>query len=107
MNVTSCKKTNNLKDLLIPQPQITKLAEYFKLLSSPIRIELILLLQEGELCVCELLPHFTYTQAAISKHLKSLVNGNILQYRQEGTKNIYSIKNSSIFEVIENMSSLL
>ncbi len=105
--MTSCKKPKELKNLLISLPQIANLANFFKILSSPIRLELVLLLQEGEQCVCELLPHFTYTQAAISKHLKSLVNGNILQYRQEGTKNIYSIKNSSIFQVIENMSSLL
>ncbi|WP_371803854.1 ArsR/SmtB family transcription factor [Candidatus Lokiarchaeum ossiferum] len=101
--MTACKNPHKLEMNILPRPQIKVLAEFCKTLSSPIRIELILLLHEGELCVCDLLPHFSYTQAAISKHLKSLVDGKILQYRQEGKKNMYSIRNPEIFQIIENI----
>lgn len=101
--MTACKKPHSLVNNILPHPKIKLLSEFCKLLSSPIRIELILLLQEGEVCVCDLLPHFSFTQAAISKHLKSLVDGKILQYRQEGKKNMYSIRNPDIFQVIENI----
>ncbi|MHA1674128.1 MAG: ArsR/SmtB family transcription factor [Promethearchaeota archaeon] len=81
--------------------QYADLANLFKVLSHPIRIQIIEFLFEGPKCVCELTPRFNFSQPAISKHLKILVDSNILQQRKEGTKNIYKIATPEILNIIQ------
>ena len=65
------------------EPEI--LASLFKALSEPIRIRiLVLLLQKGELCVCDLVEILALSQSVISRHLAYLRNNNIVIARREG-----------------------
>ncbi|TVQ42934.1 MAG: ArsR family transcriptional regulator [Gloeocapsa sp. DLM2.Bin57] len=75
------------------------LASYFQALSDPLRLSIIDLLKERELCVCELQEVLDISQSKLSFHLKILKEANILQSRQQGRWVYYSI-NSEGFQIL-------
>jgi ArsR family transcriptional regulator len=65
---------------------------FLKLLSDPTRLRsLMLLLQEGELCVCELTYALDEIQPKISRHLAALRDAGIVIDRREGQWIYYRI----------------
>ena len=49
-----------------------ELATFLKVLSDPSRLEILDLLSCGELCACDLLEHFQFSQPTLSYHMKAL-----------------------------------
>ncbi len=84
----------------IPPVLLEKVATRFKLLSEPLRLQLInLLMSRGELCVTDLVELTGQTQANISKHLNLLAREGILERRKEGLKVFYRIADPSIQQI--------
>ena len=63
----------------------------FQALSDPLRLQILELLQEQELCVCELRDRVAVAQSKLSFHLKILREANLARSRQEGRWVYYSI----------------
>ncbi len=85
---------------IIPPVLLEKVATRFKLLSEPIRLQLLnLLMSKGELCVTELVELTQQTQANVSKHLNLLAREGILERRKEGLKVYYRIADPSIQQI--------
>jgi DNA-binding transcriptional ArsR family regulator len=79
----------------------------FHALSDPIRLEIVTYLQDGERCVCEIVPHLNLIQPLISRHLKILKDAGIVRCRKVGTKRLYSIVDPRIFTVVDALTSEL
>ena len=95
----SCQKESSRT--LSHNPEfITLQADFFKVLADPVRLQIIELLTQGPLCVCEIEPFFEKSQAAVSKHLKALLNAGIITLTPEGTKNIYSLRIPKVLDVL-------
>jgi ArsR family transcriptional regulator len=62
------------------------LAQLFKALSHPVRLQImdILSRQDGQVCVCEIEAHFSLTQPTISHHLKLLREAGLVTFDQRG-----------------------
>ena len=61
------------------------LAALFKTLSEPVRLRIVyLLLEEGELCVCNLVETLELSQSVVSRHLAYLRNNGLVANRREG-----------------------
>nr|WP_216351422.1 metalloregulator ArsR/SmtB family transcription factor [Leptolyngbya sp. 'hensonii'] len=56
----------------------------FHALSDPLRLQVLELLRDRELCVCDLCEALTVTQSKLSFHLKTLKAAQLVQSRQEG-----------------------
>ena len=56
----------------------------FHALSDPLRVQVIELLREKELCVCDLCEIIQVSQSKLSFHLKTLREAGLVQSRQEG-----------------------
>jgi len=68
------------------------LANLFKAFSEPIRLRiLVLLLDKGELCVCDLVDTLALSQSVISRHLAYLRNNDIVTARREGVWMYYQL----------------
>jgi len=84
------------------------LADRFKALGDPIRLEIVKLLLGKELCVCDILDSFKVSQPTISHHLKVLKYAGLVSDNREG-KWIYYSLNPEAFALIkdftENMSA--
>jgi ArsR family transcriptional regulator len=72
----------------------------FHALSEPLRVRVIDLLREQELCVCDLCETLNVTQSKLSFHLKTLKEAQLVQSRQEGRWIYYSL-NLPQFAVLE------
>jgi ArsR family transcriptional regulator len=63
----------------------------FHALSDPLRLRILTLLQEQELCVCDLCDRLEVTQSKLSFHLKTLKEAGLVRARQQGRWIYYSL----------------
>jgi len=69
-----------------------KLVQMFKALSDETRLRIMnLIIETGELCVCDLQRILGLTQTKVSRHLAYLKHSGILQDRRKGGWMLYSI----------------
>ena len=68
-----------------------ELSLQLKVLSDPSRLEILDLLSCGELCACDLLEHFQFSQPTLSHHMKILVDNELVTTRKDGTKRMYQL----------------
>ena len=78
----------------------TNILSGFHALSEPLRISVLELLREQELCVCDLCDALEVSQSKLSFHLKTLKEAGLVNSRQEGRWIYYSL-NLSQFLILE------
>ncbi|MGB3691381.1 MAG: metalloregulator ArsR/SmtB family transcription factor [Spirulinaceae cyanobacterium] len=83
----------------VSQEVVQQIAEYFSVLSEPMRLRILNLLRDGERCVQDLVEATQTSQANVSKHLKVMLQAGILSRRSEGTSAYYSVEDPLIFEL--------
>ncbi|GAB1543181.1 metalloregulator ArsR/SmtB family transcription factor [Scytonema sp. NUACC21] len=76
----------------------------FHALSDPLRVSVVELLRDKELCVCDLCDVLGVTQSKLSFHLKTLREASLVRSRQEGRWIYYSL-NLPQFVVLEQYLS--
>jgi len=77
--------------------ELNDFANLFKSLSEPVRLRILyLLLERGELCVCDIVNSLELSQSVVSRHLAYLRNSGLVNTRREGVW-IY-------YQLIENCS---
>jgi len=77
--------------------ELNDFANLFKSLSEPVRLRILyLLLERGELCVCDIVNSLELSQSVVSRHLAYLRNSGMVNTRREGVW-IY-------YQLIENCS---
>jgi len=97
-----------MKQALPVQPEVVQqVAEYFSLLSEPMRLRLLHLLRDEEKCVQELVDATHTSQANVSKHLKVMWQAGILSRRSEGTSAYYRVEDQMIFELCNRVCDRL
>lgn len=75
------------------------IAAGFHALSDPLRIQVLELLRQQELCVCELCEKLGVSQSKLSFHLKTLKEMNLIRGRQEGRWIYYSLHLPQLVEL--------
>lgn len=55
-----------------------------KALSDPGRVAIVMMLQQREMCACEIIPRLGLAQPTVSRHLKILVDAGLILGRKEG-----------------------
>lgn len=82
-------------------------AARFKVLSDPMRLRILQVLENGETSVSALAEAVESTQPNVSKHLKILQEAGLLSRRQEGNTVYYSISDPTVFELCDVVCSSL
>lgn len=75
------------------------IAMVFKALSDPLRLQVIELLREQEMCVCDLCDRTQVSQSKLSFHLKTLKDARILTSRQQGRWIYYRLNLAQLVQV--------
>ncbi|MBF2214507.1 ArsR/SmtB family transcription factor [Staphylococcus epidermidis] len=83
-----------------------ELSILLKVLSDPSRLEILDLLSCGELCACDLLEHFQFSQPTLSHHMKFLVDSELVTSRKNGNKLIYQLNHANLDEIIQNLKTI-
>ena len=60
-----------------------------KVIAHPSRLEILDLLSCGDLCACDLLKYFQFSQLTLRHHMKLLINHKIRSANKMGNKQIY------------------
>lgn len=79
--------------------ELKRIAELYKALGDETRLNIVQMLSEQEMCVCEVLDRLEMSQPAVSHHLKILKQAGIVKDSREGKWVYYSL-NSSVFDNI-------
>ena len=66
-------------------------AEVFKAMGHPLRLGIIEFLQQGEMCVCDIVAHVGTEVSNVSKHLSILKKAGLLADRRDGLKIMYRL----------------
>lgn len=91
----------------VPQEVVQQVAEYFSILSEPMRLKILNVLRDGEKCVQDLVVATSSSQANVSKHLKVMTQAGILNRRSEGTLAYYSVQDDLIFDLCNQVCDRL
>lgn len=83
------------------------IANRFKLLSEPVRLQILHALRAGPMSVNELTNAVKTSQPNVSKHLKMLQSAGVLRREQEGNTVFYAIADESIFTLCETVCDSL
>jgi len=78
-----------------------------KALSDPSRVWVLKLLQEGELCVCEIQKVLELVQSTISKHMKLLEDAGLVNRKRQRTWILYSLADTSESQYAQTMLEAL
>ncbi len=78
------------------QTQLVQVAEFFKAFADPTRLRIINALLIAEMCVCDIAALLNMTQPAISYHLKTLRQTQLIKYRRDGKIVYYSLNDEHI-----------
>lgn len=79
------------------------IADRFKALGEPARLQLLHCLQDGEQSVNELVEATGLGQANVSKHLQLLASLGFVSRRKEGLYVYYAIADKSVFKLCDIM----
>lgn len=74
------------------------LCRYFSAISDLTRLEIMKLLLEHEMCVCEIEDRLGMSQPAISHHLRSLKKAGLISGRKSGKWTYYSLDGKTIVD---------
>ncbi len=78
-----------------------------KALSDPSRVGIVMLLQQREMCACEIIPRLGLAQPTVSRHLKILMDAGLIQGRKKGVWVHYRLSDNTgkpyIAELLERL----
>lgn len=94
------EKIARVAQALPQQKEIFQLAQTFKALSDPTRLQIVLALSQDELCVCDLAALLQVSVSAVSHQLRLLKTQRLVNYRKEGKMVFYSLDDRHIDELI-------
>jgi ArsR family transcriptional regulator len=87
--------------------QLRLIAERFKALAEPSRLEILNALKGGERTVSEVLELTGLGQANVSKHLQLLYAAGFVQRRKDGVTTRYRLADNDVFRLCELMCGRL
>jgi DNA-binding transcriptional ArsR family regulator len=67
-----------------PETELAKLVQIFKAAADPTRLKILLALQSGEMCVCDLAAFLKLSESAVSHQLRLLRTLGLVENRREG-----------------------
>jgi len=79
------------------------IAQRFRVLSDPMRLQIMYRIGDAEKTVSELVELTGGSQSNISKHLSTLLAHGLVRRRREGTSAFYSITELSVFELCDQV----
>jgi DNA-binding transcriptional ArsR family regulator len=81
--------------------EVVRLSTLYKALADPTRLQLLLGLRDGEMCVCDLAALAGVSESAISHQLRKLRDWGVVRNRREGQILFYSLDDDCISRLLE------
>jgi ArsR family transcriptional regulator len=85
------------------QTMLEMIAQRFRAMGEPMRLRLLVSLQQGERSVGDLVREHDTSQANVSKHLQVLTAAGLSKRRKQGLRVLYSIADPDIFYMCDRV----
>ena len=89
-------------DLEKNEKSINEMSIFFKLLSDPTRLKILLAIGENELCVNDISLKINMTKSAVSHQLAILRQGRLIKNVKKGKEVYYSLDDDHVKSLIES-----
>ncbi len=76
-------------------------AEVLKAISHPVRLQIVELLQAGEMCVGDIVEALGGKQAITSQQLNMMKAKGVLSCRRDGARVYYRIENKNVIQLLQ------
>jgi DNA-binding transcriptional ArsR family regulator len=90
----------------IDEKELDVEAEIFKAMADPCRLKILMLLREGELCVCEIMIGLERPQSTTSYQLSILKDAGLIKERKDGRWSRYRLSEGAVIEML-NLAKLM
>ncbi len=91
---------NQVKHSLPAFDTIMNVSDFFKIMGDSTRLQILISLQQSEMCVSDLANVLDMTKSAISHQLKSLRISKLVKSRKEGKTVFYSLDDAHIEDIL-------
>ena len=99
--VIHIEKVEKAKKSILDEEKLLLIADFYKAMSDSTRIKIINLLENNELCVCDISVILNMTKSAVSHQLKNLREMNLIKSRKQGKEVWYSLADEHVKEVFD------
>jgi len=82
-------------------------AKVMRALSNPKRVKILDMLSCGEMCACDILEQFDFTQPTLSQHIKILIECDLVRVKKTGIWHYYFINENAAQQSIQGTVQLL
>jgi len=82
-------------------------AEFLHALANPVRLKILILLENKKVCVNDLSTAMNIKQPNISQHLNILKNANIIKKKRKGKTICYYVIVPKIYDILNTIDSSL
>lgn len=107
ITVNSSPSQTLLEHPEIPASALSRLADYFKVLSEVSRLQILCTLKKSSKNVSEIMESTGMGQANVSKHLKMLTQAGLVSRHPQGVSVYYQISDPTIFALCDLVSGRL
>lgn len=83
-----------------------RMSQLLQAIASPARLEILLAIGDGEVCVCHLEAISGYRQAYISQHLMALRDAGVITARRNGRFVYYRLKDRTLLALLATAGTL-
>ena len=82
------------------EEHIQKVSRFFKSISDPTRLKILIALSEGEMNVSTIVQKLEMEQSAVSHQLKQLRENHLVKSRKEGKSVVYSLDDQHVLDIL-------
>jgi len=95
-----------MRSLLPGEDDAADIAALFSYLSDSTRVRLLSMLALSEMCVCEMADVLGMSQPAISHHLRVLRQCDVVDFRKQGQRALYSLNDNETGKTIRRLLAI-
>jgi ArsR family transcriptional regulator len=90
-----------VKNKMIDEDEVNKLAEFFKILGDTTRVKILYALDQKEMCVCDIANVLNMSKSSISHQLGTLRRCGIVKCKKVGKEVFYTLDDEHVQKVFE------
>ncbi len=92
---------NKLQKEMPKEKDVKKVVELFKIFGDQTRLNILLSLYDGELCVHDICKVVNMSQSAVSHQLRNLREAKLVKSRRDGKEMLYSLDDEHVQEIFD------
>ncbi|OGV75477.1 MAG: hypothetical protein A3K19_29250 [Lentisphaerae bacterium RIFOXYB12_FULL_65_16] len=82
-------------------------AEVLQAMAHPIRLAILDLLKDGEVCVCDIASRIGAQRSNVSRHLSVMLKAGVVEVRKDGLRMLYTLRTPCVLKFVSCVADVL